>query len=132
MNIKYTLPVASTAFFNSPKFSIEGGRKCVLEASHEGDEFGNAKKLIIRFTNVEAFKCTYFLAIEHRMVNIAYDRLVDLGDSDWLRELTGNLRQNEADTPALFHLAIFFDDGPLYDFICGGFDVGEEDLEWEL
>lgn len=65
---------------------------------------------------------------------IAYDKIVDLGETSWLAEVRNQLRQcgEEALTSfsytlpdQLSHLMINFDDGPCYEFICESFQVEE-------
>ncbi len=53
------------------------------------------------------------------VIKLAYDRLVDLGETDWLTGLrTGSEQAHFGVGKSLRHLAIFFDDGPFYEFVC--------------
>lgn len=92
----------------------------------EGDENSNGQ---IVFEQVEAYKCTYIFARTDEML-VAYDQLVDLGETNWLNEVRNRLLEcGEGVSPPsgppdqLVHLMINFDDGPCYEFICQNFHV---------
>ena len=94
----------------------------MVEGGDEGD-------LRITFQQVEAYKCTYYLARTDEML-IAYDRLVDMAETDWLIRIRDRLQDHGVYLSApsgppnqLKHLMINFDDGPCYEFICQSFDV---------
>jgi hypothetical protein len=57
------------------------------------------------------------------MVRSAYDKLVDMGSSQWLSEVNA-VRAELRHTTSLKHLRICFDDGPCYEFLCATFEVG--------
>jgi hypothetical protein len=55
--------------------------------------------------------------------SVAYDKVVEFPDSEWLRELRARIasRPTSMALSDLRHLAVMFDDGPYYEFICRGF-----------
>lgn len=74
------------------------------------------------FEGTEAFRCTYYRSRGDDMRE-AYDRLVDRGNTDWLREIRNNLSLHRGDSSGLSHMMINFDDGPCYEVICRAFRV---------
>jgi len=122
----YTIPVASTAFLDDVKFSKLLGRKCSLKYSYEGEEDFSIILEEVIFDGVESFKCTYFMACSLEM-HYAYDKVLNVGLSQWLNEIIHNLSENQADPKNLKHFRIYFDDGPCYEFICRSFQVVKEE-----
>jgi hypothetical protein len=55
--------------------------------------------------------------------SVAYDKVVEFPNSDWLEELKARIesRPSKIRVSELRHLAVMFDDGPYYDFICRSF-----------
>jgi len=124
METLYTLPVPSTALLYSPKFSMGSGRNCAIEFSYEGEN-DPVKIATIRFTGIEAFKCTYYRGVNSELIGCAYDKIVSLNDTDWLSEIADRLNSYNEKPFDLQHLAIYFDDGPAFEFICRRFEVFE-------
>jgi hypothetical protein len=121
--IVYTLPVASTALIQEPKFEKLLGRLCSLSYSYESDE--SPDEIVVEemiFEGVEAFRCTYYRAVSIDMFS-AYDKLTVLAKSEWLDEIVTNLEANGGALPGLKHLRIYPDDGPCYEFVCLGFRI---------
>lgn len=121
----YKLPVPSTALWKSPEFQKRLGRECALVCNYEEEENETDVKLTLIFEGVEAFKATYYKACSLVLVQNAYSKVVDFGETTWLKEIKSNLIENEVEETDLFHLAIYFDDGPAYEFICKKFRVEE-------
>ena len=121
----YTIPVPSTAFLEDVKFSKLLGRKCSLKYSYEGEEDYSVIFEELIFDGVESYKCTYYMACSLEM-HYAYDKVVNVGISQWFSEVSDNLSANDADSKNLKHLRIYFDDGPCYEFICRSFQVVNE------
>lgn len=126
-NILWTLPFPSSS--GNTTFAALPKRDAAIIA--EGDDDGEAITLRIVFEKVEAFKCTHYRARTPEM-RIAYDKIVDLGETSWLTEVRNQLRQNgdpveSSASPGtlkkLAHLMINFDDGPCYEFICRSYRV---------
>lgn len=112
----WQIPVPSTALLDGgPVFEKRPRRALALRMSYETDEGERVVALV--FEGVEAFKVAYDRARGDWMLE-AYDRLVDLGQTAWLAETSGNLRHHGEDTDGLRHLMINFDDGPCYEVIC--------------
>jgi hypothetical protein len=137
-------PVASTAFVEGERFE-QLGDSCTLTFEYE-DENDEVVRGRLFFDGVQAFKCTYLYACSVEMIE-SYDKIVELGETDWLATVRGHLliynealRNPEAkhsknvieqldqyllDTSDLKHLMIFFDGGPCYEFICKTFGFDE-------
>jgi len=122
----FTIPVPSTSFLDDVKFSRLPRRKCSLKYSYEGEEDYSAIFEELIFDGVESFRCTYYMACSLEM-RYAYDKVLNVGLSQWLSEVIDNLSQNNADTKNLKHLRVYFDDGPCYEFICKSFEVVSEE-----
>lgn len=120
--IIFTLPVPSTALYESPEFQKRLGRECALVCDYE-EETGTIITLTIIFENVEAYKATYYRACDLEIVRNAYDRIIDCGITTWLKGIQNNLAINGSENPDLSHFAIYFDDGPAYEFICKNFRI---------
>jgi hypothetical protein len=112
----WQLPVPSTALLDGgPVFEERMGREIALRISYETED--EVETVALVFVGVEAYKVTYDRARGDEMLE-AYDRLLDQGETSWLGEITGNLRQHGADAATLTHMIINFDDGPCYEVIC--------------
>lgn len=125
--IRWTLPVPSTALLHGCTFEKLPWRTCALTCEYE-DEGDRVISLRLLFEGVEAFKCTYGEACTLEMIRTAYDKVVDLGSSEWLsavREQVGSYGDRKVEE--LKHLMIYVDDGPCYEFICRTFRVEEID-----
>lgn len=123
--IIWTLPVASTALLHGCAFEKLLRRACALTCEYE-DEDDKVVSLKLLFDGVEAFKCTYMEACTPEMIRTSYDKVVDLGSSEWLsavREQVASYGNRKVEE--LRHLMIYLDDGPCYEFICRTFRVDE-------
>ena len=118
----YEFPHAITGMRSDPKLT-EGLRRvykiiCDFEYPEE-------QEIILTFNEVWAYRCTHYTAIDPVMVTIAYGEVVDLGSTDWLRSTLAFLRAAHTEPQSLKHIATCFDDGPLYEFLCGSVEVTE-------
>src|SRR5882724_9409936 len=112
----WQLPVPSTALLDGgPVFEKRPRREVALRMSYETDEDERIVALV--FEGVEALKVTYDRARADGMLD-AYDCLVDQGQTAWLGEISGNLKQHGGEPIGLVHLMINFDAGPCYEVIC--------------
>jgi hypothetical protein len=120
----WRLPVASTTLLKGAVFMPLSGRRCDLCFDLEGPK-GEPTKKRLRFDGVEAYKCTYLTSLGVEMIEAAYDRLVDLGATPWLAELSKRYERyweiRRVAPLELRHLMVCFDDGPCYELICTGF-----------
>ena len=114
----WTLPSPSSGM-GGVDFRRLSGRRCALV--YDDGEDGLVRLL---FEGVEAFKCTYHNACTLEMVE-TYDKLTDLGHTQWLDSVRRQLANSGDGVDSLRHLMIYFDNGPCYEFICRGFRVGE-------
>ena len=119
----FVLPIPSS-WLNSPKFHEGHRRKSEIICEYESDT-GRCVRLSLFFENTYAVKITYHLANDARIIPMAYDKVVDLGDTDWLTGIKSTIASNQGSYVDLRHFAIFFDDGPLYEFVCKSFYAEE-------
>jgi len=117
----YELPVTSTAFVRDASFEMLIGRVCALTYAYEASD-GRVMVERIVFCGVESFMCTYYTANSLEVFE-AYDRVVDLGDTEWLRTISKNLIRAGGSIDGLKHFRVYFDDGPCYEFISRSFEV---------
>jgi hypothetical protein len=121
MKTLWQTPAPSSGFLEGVSFKVLPKRTCALSFQYESLE-GQMETCELRFVGVEAFKCTYLTSLTVEMIESAYDRLVDLGASQWLHEVKDVFKTQGA-SPALKHLRICFDDGPCYEFLCSGLEL---------
>jgi hypothetical protein len=118
-------PTPSSGFREGVVFAALPQRVCDLSFYYEGAS-GNWDGCVLRFNEVAAFKCTYMPALTSEMIESAYDKLIDMGNTAWLEEAALVQARRSRGVP-LRHLRICFDDGPCYEFLCRGFEVGVVD-----
>jgi hypothetical protein len=121
--LPWKLPVPSTSFVEGPTF--QAGGTSILRWTYEGDsEFVTVPVPVIivqslSFRGVVAFRCTYGVLCNMDVMALAYDKLVDLGETEWLASLITSSRGTHfGGGESLKHVAIFFDGGPCYEFVC--------------
>lgn len=122
MNVLWETPVPSTGFVELTKL-IEYPRFLAVRFVCENEDDLDAYEL--QFFGVVAFKCTYLYALTSDMIKSSYDKLVDLGKSDWLRQAQSSATSYSDEDPSvtqLKHLRICFDEGPCYEFLCSGYN----------
>jgi hypothetical protein len=101
----WQLPVPSTALLDGgPVFEQRARREVALRMAYETEEGEQGVELI--FDGVEAFKVTYYRARGDWMLE-AYDRLTDQGQTSWLSEISGSLKQHGESVDGLAHLMIY-------------------------
>jgi hypothetical protein len=124
----WTFPVPATqitrlTFVERPR------RECELsfEIEEIKEKEDAIEQFILLFEGVETFRCTYLTSITADMFHPAYGKLVRLGMTPWLAEVSTTYRGNCAKTgitpQGLQHLMICFDDGPCYEVICADVKV---------
>lgn len=126
----YKLPVPSTALLKDPIFEERIKRTGALICEYESETEDKIVILTMVFENLAAFKCSYYGAQGSEMSN-AYSKVINFGLSKWLIEVKDNLMRYEMDSKELSHLAIYFDDGPTFEFICRGFRTETELKSYE-
>lgn len=107
----------------TPELKFESGRDHTLVCRNDDEFYGSAVQLSLIFRRVWAMRVVYFVAGDLRLFVTAYEKVVDLGQTKWLRNLQQNIVESGEDHGGLSHYAICFDDGPSYEFICEGFDT---------
>jgi hypothetical protein len=97
------------------------GREVALRYEYEGPSGMVASEALV-FEGVEAFRCTYHNACDEWALK-AYCRIVEVLESGWAQHVALRLRVEDAEATLPVHLAIYFDDGPCYEFVCRSFRV---------
>jgi hypothetical protein len=123
MRTLWRTPAPSTSFIEGVSFKVLSKRVCTLSFDYENLE-GVLVSGEARFVDVAAFKCTYLPSLTAEMIESAYDRLVDVGCSQWLEEARAVAEYKGATSP-LRHLRVCFDDGPCYEFVCCSFELAQ-------
>ena len=112
------LPEPSTALVgNHVTLAKNSGRQWSLVLEYEPDEDLGERNGVLEFSDVEALRCTYESSCGPEVIG-AYDKVVDLGKTEWLNVTTANLARRGRPSADLKHLMVFFDDGPCYEFLC--------------
>ena len=116
LDVVYKIPVPSTSFLTEAHFEMLPKRVCVLSYSYEAeeDDFTVIERMI--YEGVESFQCTHYFSVSLQMIK-AYDKILDIRKSVWLKEVTRNLSDNGGQIEGLKHFRTYFDDGPCYEFI---------------
>lgn len=121
----WKLPVPATGLLESPRFEQLPQHECELSMRLEDPDSGKAVQVSLRLEGVEAYRCTYLPALSAEMINTAYGRLINLGATSWLKEISNQVHaywaERKRSPHTLSHLMICFDDGPCYEFICSSF-----------
>src|SRR5713226_8149777 len=119
-NVVWKMKGPSTGLMREPKMFVMLRRSSCLWWVAE-EETGGGRNEALVFTGIEAYKCTYFLAYPVELLSATYDTLVDLGQTSFLSEICEKLKER-TNVRELKHLAISFDDGPLFEFIARRFE----------
>jgi hypothetical protein len=119
--VLFRMPVPVSGI-DSPEMIIGSRRDHLLICHYEHEINDTVIRLSLIFKHVWAIRVVYFVATDLRLYTTAYGKVVDLGETEWLRSLETNILDSGEDHGDLSHLAICFDDGPTYEFICEGFD----------
>jgi hypothetical protein len=125
-NVLYVLPEPSTSFLREPVLEYVPGAfqksPSMLTLSCTMRNKGQPIVEVLEFVEPLA-NAVHSLFTVPDFASIAYDKVVELQDSRWLAELRARIqsRPTKMDVSELRHLAVMFDDGPYYDFICRNF-----------
>jgi len=143
LSLPWKLPKPSTYFVEGPRFSP--GNSSSLTWTYEDTSDKNPTSQVgifeqrLIFSGVQAYRCTYSLLTKSEIVKLAYDTVTDLGATDWLSELLSRSYEIDKKQKTLRHVAIFFDEGPCYEFICEKVSVSEPQFvrrlevgEWQV
>jgi hypothetical protein len=117
-NTVWKMKEPSTGLIREPRFYVLPGRSSCLWWVAEAENGGGKNEALV-FNGLEAYKCTYFLGYSRE--SMTADRLVDLGKTSWLEEVSGRPKR-KSDALELRHFAIcFLDESPLFEFLARGF-----------
>jgi len=68
---------------------------------------------------------TYHHACSKEMIK-AYDQLVVIADSEWLRAVQGAMAESSGKADGLRHYRIYLDGGPCYEFISENYEYSKK------
>jgi hypothetical protein len=114
----WALPFPSSCLDIEPTILELPRRELELSFSLYDDD-DQSCKFVVKYFGVEGFKWTYLTSCDIEMIQSAYDKLIDCGDTEWLiscQEISTRMGKKEE----LHHFRIFFDDGPCLDVISVG------------
>lgn len=74
------------------------------------------ERFVIHFCGVEAFKWTSLSSCKKEMIDSAYDKLIECGQTEWLLECQ-EISARVEKPKSLHHYRIFFDEGPCLEVI---------------
>lgn len=118
----------ATALTRGPVLAQLPKRQCEV-SFHIESEDGGEKRVAVVLEGVEGYKCTHLSSLSTEMISSAYGKLVRLGGTPWLAEVStlyNSYCASARQTPKeLQHLMLCFDDGPCYEAICTGFKCVE-------
>lgn len=123
----WRLSAPPSAIIRGPFLNERPKREYRLEFTIEG-LVGEEVMVTLVFEDVEAFRCTHMKAL--RSVNAelrkqSYGSVVAIEDSLWFTQVrtayVSYCTSSRLTPKELSCLAITFDDGPCYEFVCGGF-----------
>ena len=116
------LPFSSSAFMNGISFRDLPNRGTSFDFSYE-NELGEFVSGCIVFAGAVSIRITYFPAITGEMIVDSYDRIVDMGMTRELIEVSAAISKNGKRELSLKHYRVCFDDGPCLDIICMKFEL---------
>lgn len=123
--VLWELPEPSSGRTAGPEFIRLPMGKCELSLHVEDINTAEARRVVLLFEGVLSYKCTYQYAVSAKMIEAAYDKLVSLGATPWLAEVSEpylqHCKSSKEPPNKLQHLMIYFDDGPCYEIICASF-----------
>ncbi len=127
--ILWSITTPVTGIIRGPEFKILARRECEICFSLEAQD-GSEQWLALRFSGVQAFKCTYLQAlgcISRTLRTEAYGKVISVAQSEWLETLQQAVNEYGSKIPSklggIQHLMICFDDGPCYEILCNEFSV---------
>lgn len=116
----FVLPRPISAL-SAPEFSLLPARTGRLVCSYESPETGEITWISLMFENRYAVKITNAFACDLEILSLAIGKIVDFGDTKWLKQIRNNVLAHKNVRAELKHLGIYFDDDCLYEFICESF-----------
>jgi len=119
----WTFPVSSTQIYSGVNMLYPGANAVLIFDYNDNDK---VYKSGILFKMVKAFK---HLSEGFGYLNGAYDKLIEIEDSEWSAELSKTNPYWEKNyNYKLRHFAIFLDSNGLYEFIAHDFKIFESKI----
>lgn len=125
----WALPPDVTTVMRGPHFRELSRQRCELLFSLESTD-GSEQWHALVFGGVEVFKCTHSKSIgtiPHDVRREAYGKVIIVSNSVWRDQVntsySEHMRGYNESPRNLHHMAIYFDDGPCFEFICSEFKV---------
>ncbi len=121
-NVLWTFPDPSAPLVGDPHLSPLG-ETCLVEFSFQIAE-RRSEAVSLLFDRVASYRCTLRQALSPPVLRTFQGRLTEITGSAWKDEVLAALMDNGTPPSSpLRHLVICFEEGPCYDFICGGFEA---------
>lgn len=112
------LPLPSTAMTEYPSLNQLAAKGLELSFAIQDAEDEAPQRFRLRFSGVEAFKWTSLTSCTEEMIKSAYDKLIAVENTDWLKQCSEISARVDSTPKALHHYRIFFDDGPCFEAIA--------------
>src|SRR4051812_11773369 len=119
----FKLPVPATSLSKSPELRQGPDRISEIVCTYDDDQTSDVVCLSLQFVNRYGLRLTSSYACDVALIDSAYAKVVDLGESAWLKKIKSNLMANATMTIDLRHLAIYFDGDFLLEFVCESFQT---------
>lgn len=126
-SIVYVLPEPSTSILRGPILrripGAYGKAPSMSTVSYLAKQSGEPVIQELQFLEPVA-KMIFSLFAVPEFALVAYDKVIELPDSDWLLEVRARIasRPSRMNPTDLRHFALMFDNGPFHDFVCRGFN----------
>ena len=129
---KWEFPVPSTNLCGDVKCIVPGANVWLLYEYFDYDNPDIVYNSGIKFKHVQVYRHANEKFASSLMG--AYDKIVEVCDSDWIEQLTA-INPQIAAYWNIRHYAIYLDSNGLYEFAASGFEileVKEGDLKWDF
>ena len=103
---RFVIPSPSTAIVSGPSYGFEGG---VLALRFTLDDDGRRRDCELRFSRARAVQHRVESFCQPWQVEVAYDTLVEVLDSQWVEDLREAARAKGRDCWPISHFVIYLD-----------------------
>lgn len=125
----YTIPEPSTAFVSEVVFEKRGG---TVRLRYEYDRDGVVYRSGIAFAGVRALRQQAESHCTAELVREAYDTLVEVEGSDWIRELRAAQPERNRGCGEVRHYMIYLDGSGCYEVVARSWEaLPEQEGAWE-
>jgi len=117
-NLLYTIPVPSTSFTTEAHFD---GKESAIIFCYERDR--SIHRGMIKFRGIAAMRKRAERCCTAWHIEGAYDTLVEIAESDWLKEIRADTNLQWRDRWEMHHYMIYLDSVGCFEFIADSWAV---------